>query len=79
LEHLDILGPNNRLYGPDVWMVYEHGQALPDHRFAADWPELLGHIAAHPRSSPGGDNDDCDPCHAVDAPELPLGFSAFLL
>jgi hypothetical protein len=60
-------------------MFHQHGQAPPDHGFATDWPKLLGQIAARARSPPGGDNDDCDLGHAADAPEFPLGFSAFPL
>ena len=63
----------------DVPMFYEHGQRAPQHAFATDRPELLGQIAPDARSPPGGDNDGCDARHAVDAPSLPFGFSAFLL
>jgi hypothetical protein len=75
----EILAANNRLYEGDVPMFYEHGQRAPQHAFATDRPELLGQIAARARSPPGGHDDGCDAPHAVDAPWLPLGFSAFLL
>ena len=76
---IEVLLPNNRLYEADLAMFYEHGQRAPQHAFATDRPELLGQIAARARSPPSGDYDGCDAPHAVGAPWLPLGFSAFLL
>ena len=54
VEKRAILAPDHRLDQIDLWGFYERYQRPAQHDFVADAPELLGRIAADPRTSARG-------------------------